>query len=104
MGYNVNEGYYQLHVKKQGYKITDEQEKFNATDDILEGIKIASAQWEKDMKDISKVHLQDRNKVVPKVKLEEAKEKETEIVPFIRNNIESINKRENQRASGGEER
>ncbi len=63
MGFNVNEGYYEKHVNKKGYKITDEQEKFNLADvnDIRKGIAIATAQWEKDMKNISKVHLKDRN-------------------------------------------
>lgn len=70
--------------------------------EILQGIKIVTEQWEKDMKDISKVHLEVKNNVAPKVRTE--KGKEAEIVPFIRNNIESINARKNQRASGGDER
>ncbi|MBO5479036.1 MAG: hypothetical protein J6A04_04985 [Clostridia bacterium] len=50
MGYNVNEGYYEKHVNKEGYKITDEQEKFNALDmsDVREGIGIAEQQYAKD--------------------------------------------------------
>lgn len=76
---------------------------FNKLDSkqITEAIKIATAQWEKDMRDISKVDLHYKNKEVPKVEVK--KEEQENIVPFIRNNIESINQR-NERASGGEER
>lgn len=50
MGWRPDEGYYQKHVKEEGYKITDEQEKFNATDmnDVREGISIAQQQYAKD--------------------------------------------------------
>lgn len=50
MGFNLNEGYYQKHVKQKGYKITDEQEKFNSVDinDIRSGIGIAERQYAKD--------------------------------------------------------
>ncbi len=50
MGFNVNEGYYERHVKQEGYKITDEQGKINATNmnDVRSGIKIAEQQYAKD--------------------------------------------------------
>lgn len=50
MGWRPEEGYYQKHVKEEGYKITDEQEKFNAADmeDVRTGIEIASQQYAKD--------------------------------------------------------
>ncbi len=107
MGFTI-EGY-KLHLSKEGlgeeeHKISGEQRKINLEDikDVIAGIKIATAQWEKDMKDISKVDLKYKNKEVPN---EKSNEKEVaNIVPYIRNNIESINQRENQRASGGEER
>lgn len=76
---------------------------FNKLDSkqITEAIKIATEQWEKDMKNISNVDLKYKNKEV----LNEKSNKEglADIVPFIRNNIENINQR-NERASGGEER
>lgn len=88
MGFNLNEGYYQKHVKQKGYKITDEQEKFNIVDidDIREGIKIAAKQYEKDMK-ITK----------------EKSDKQAEIIQLNRTNIENLD-RNGARVSGGEER
>ena len=53
------------------------------------------------MKDISKVNLKYKNKEVANEKSNT--NEMADIVPFIRNNIESINQR-NERASGGEER
>lgn len=107
MGFDING--YSRHLSKEGlgeeeHKISGEQRKINLVDikDVIAGIKIATAQWEKDMQDISKVDLHYKNKEVPKVELK--KEEQENIVPFIRNNIENINRRENQRASGGEER
>lgn len=106
MGFDING--YTPHLAKEGlgeeeHKISGEQRKINLADikDVKEGIKIATAQWEKDMKAISKVNLKYKNKEV----LNEKPNKEglADIVPFIRNNIESINQR-NERASGGEER
>lgn len=88
MGFNLNEGYYQKHVKQKGYKVTDEQEKFNIIDieDVKEGIKIAAKQCEKDIKN-------------PKVKLD----KQAEIIQLNRTNIENLDKN-GTRVSGGEER
>lgn len=60
-----------------------------------EAIKTIQAQRENNMS-ISKA---DRNK-----EMQLKKEERENIVPYIRNNIESINRRENQRASSGEER
>ncbi len=52
MGWRPEEGYYQKHMKEEGFsnKITDEQEKFNKLklDEISEGIKIAQIQLAKD--------------------------------------------------------
>lgn len=107
MGFDI-EGY-SRHLSKEGlgdeeHKISGEQRKINLVDikDVLSGIKIATAQFEKDMKDISKVNLKYKNKEVANEKSNT--NEMADIVPFIRNNIESINRRENQRASGGEER
>lgn len=107
MGFGI-EGY-SRHLSKDGlgeeeHKISGEQRKINLVDikDVISGIKIATAQWEKDMKDISKVNLNYKNKEVPKVELK--KEEQDNLVPFIKDNVGSINRGENQRASGGEER
>lgn len=88
MGFNLNEGYYEKHVKQKGYKITEEQEEFNIIDidDVREGIKIAAKQYEKDMK-ISKAKL----------------DKQAEIIQLNRTNIENLD-RNGTRVSGGEER
>ena len=78
-------------------KISTLCKKINKLDskEITEAIKSIQEQKEKTM---SKVNLQYKNKEV-------SNEKEVEnIVPFIKDNIESINRSENQRASGGEER
>lgn len=127
MGFDING--YSRHLSKDGlgeeeHKISGEQRKINLVDikDVIAGIKIATAQWEKDT---SKDKLKYKNKevsnkksnneeladIVPfikgKIKDEEEKlntNETAEIVSFRRNNIESINRRENQRASGGEER
>lgn len=61
--YNGKEGsYYQPHVEVEGCsnKITEERKQFNklAPGEIREGIEIAQQQWMRDMKDISKVHLE----------------------------------------------
>lgn len=40
MGFNVNEGYYEKHVRQDGYKITDIQEKINAANNTEDGFKI----------------------------------------------------------------
>lgn len=103
MGFDING--YSRHLSKEGlgdeeHKISGEQRKINLVDirDVLSGIKIATEQWEKDMRDISKVNLKYKNKEVANEK------SNTNEMAFIRNNIESINRRENQRASGGEER
>ena len=99
---------YSRHLSKEGlgdeeHKISGEQRKINLVNikDVLSGIKIATEQWEKDMKDISKVNLKYKNKEVANEKSNT--NEMADIVPFIRNNIESINQR-NERASGGEER
>lgn len=104
MGFGI-EGY-TPHQTKEGlgeeeHKISGEQRKINLVDikDVIAGIKIATAQWEKDT---SKDKLKYKNKEVSNEKSNN--EELADIVPFIRNNIESINRRENQRASGGEER
>lgn len=106
MGFDING--YSRHLAKEAlggeeHKISGEQRKINLLDikDVISGIKIATEQWEKDMKNISNVDLKYKNKEV----LNEKQNKEglADIVPFIRNNIESINQR-NERASGGEER
>lgn len=106
MGFDI-EGY-SRHLSKEGlgdeeHKISGEQRKINLVNikDVLSGIKIATKQWEKDMKDISKVNLKYKNKEVANEKSNT--NEMADIVPFIRNNIESINQR-NERASGGEER
>ena len=45
MGFNVNEGYYEKHVRHNGYKITDIQEKINAANDTEDGIKVLEQQY-----------------------------------------------------------
>ena len=96
MGFDLINGYTR-HLTKKGlgeeeHKISGEQRKINLADkDVIAGIKIATAQWEKDMKNISNVYLKYKNKEVENS------------VPIRRNNIESIKQR-NERASGGEER
>lgn len=49
MGFNVNEGYYEKHVRHNGYKITDIQEKINAANDTEDGIKILEQQYFKEI-------------------------------------------------------
>lgn len=45
MGFNVNEGYYEKHVRQNGYKITDIQEKINAANNTEDGIKVLEQQY-----------------------------------------------------------
>lgn len=72
MGWKPEEGYYQKHVKEEGYsnKITDEQEKFNklGPDEVEKGMRIAVGQIEKEME-------QQRAKDVEKVMSENDREK-----------------------------
>lgn len=49
MGFNVNEGYYEKHVRQNGYKITDIQEKINAANNTEDGIKVLEQQYFKAM-------------------------------------------------------
>lgn len=105
MGFDING--YSRHLSKEGlgeeeHKISGEQRKINLVDikDVIAGIKIATAQWEKDMRDISKVDLHYKNKEVAKV---EAKREEQENpVPFIKDKVES--KQKDLRVFDGEER
>lgn len=63
MGWNPEKGYYETHVKEEGCsnKIMDEQKAFNKLkpEEIREGIRIAQEQWEKDMKDKTRVDLKE---------------------------------------------
>ena len=45
MGFNVNEGYYEKHVRQNGYKITDIQEKINAANNTEDAIKVLEQQY-----------------------------------------------------------
>lgn len=45
MGFNVNEGYYEKHVRHNGYKITDIQEKINAANNTEDAIKVLEQQY-----------------------------------------------------------
>lgn len=49
MGFNVNEGYYEKHVRQNGYKITDIQEKINAANNTEDGIKVLEQQYFKEI-------------------------------------------------------
>ena len=49
MGFNVNEGYYEKHVRQNGYKITDIQEKINAANNTEDGIKVLEQQYYKEI-------------------------------------------------------
>lgn len=107
MGFDIINGY-SRHLAKEAlgeeeHKISGEQRKINLVDikDVIAGIKIATEQWEKDMKNLSNVDLKYKNKEVLNEKSNE--EGLADIVPFIKNNIESIKQR-NERASDGEER
>ena len=49
MGFNVNERYYEKHVRQNGYKITDIQEKINAANNTEDGIKVLEQQYFKEI-------------------------------------------------------
>ena len=49
MGFNVNDGYYEKHVRQNGYKITDIQEKINAANNTEDGIKVLEQQYFKEI-------------------------------------------------------
>lgn len=103
MGWRPTEGYYQKHVKKEGFsnKITLEQEGMNklSPDEIREGIQIVQHELARESRDIGKVNLKDGILDVPymldldKPYVKYEKDKEREYV--VEDKVISINKKDN---------